>query len=252
MERRIYPILIICVIGVFAACIAVMALTDNEAPAIKIDENGIIQTYADDTPEEDLLKGVSAYDAQEGDVSDSLKIMSVIVINEGENVQITYAAKDSKNNIVQETVKIPYSGNASAGDVVVSADTNKQETTEETTQEETTMEEETTLDPTKVSGGSGEPVTIDQQAVNTSGKPAIELKYTDYTLKVGEAFTTVEALDMVNTTYDDKEAVSNRIVINGLSNVDTKTVGEYLLNYSVSDTEGNKSDIQTLKIHVVE
>lgn len=57
---------------------------------------------------------------------------------------------------------------------------------------------------------------------------------------------------MVNSTLDDKEGVSNRIVINGIGNVNTNRVGEYQLVYSVSDTDGNRSETQTLTLHVIE
>jgi hypothetical protein len=57
---------------------------------------------------------------------------------------------------------------------------------------------------------------------------------------------------MVNATYDDKETVSNRIVINGIANVDVNQAGDYVLNYSVSDTDGNRSEIQALTVHVIE
>lgn len=57
---------------------------------------------------------------------------------------------------------------------------------------------------------------------------------------------------MVNSTLDDKEGVSNRIVINGIGNVNTNRVGEYQLVYSVSDTDGNRSEAQTLTLHVIE
>lgn len=261
--RRIYPILIICVIIVFAACIVVTVLADNDAPVITISENGILQNYTDEIPGEELLNGVTAYDDRDGDVTDSLRIRSIIVINEGEYVKVTYSAKDSKNNIAQESINIPYEGIAVAGDIANLEDiqdgtTRSQdssetgETASKTESESLTVNSETETTSGEASEGSGEPKKIDQAAVNASGVPAIELKYVEYTVKRGTSFGTIEALDMVNTTYDDKEGVSNRIVINGLNTLDTNVAGDYELLYSVSDTEGNKSEVQTLMVHVIE
>lgn len=251
--KKIYFLLVVFVIIVFSGCVISVIISDREAPEITFIEAGMVDQYSDDMETEELLKGVTAYDKQDGDVTDSLSVVNLIVLGNGESIQVTYAAKDTHNNITKKSAKIPYSGTKSF--ISVSSGSEDDSTPESTIPQETTEnQQENAADPETVFtvGGSGEPVKIDQEAVNASGIPQIELKYTDYTIHVGDSFSTVEALDMVNTTYDEKEAVSNRIVINGIGNIDVNTAGDYILSYSVSDTDGNRSEVQKLTLHVIE
>lgn len=252
--KKIYFLLIILVIVIFSGCVVTVILSDREAPEITFSQAGMVEQYSDDMDIDELLKGVTAYDTQDGDVTDSLSIVNLIVLGNGENVQVTYAAKDKHNNVTSKTVKIGYSGSKNFINVSAVENDSTLESTAAESQETTSGEEQNTDAPVDVlqEGGSGDPVKINQEEVNSSGIPQIELKYTDYTIHMGTSFTTVDALDMVNTTYDEKETVSNRIVINGIGNVDVNTKGDYVLSYSVSDTEGNRSDAQKLVLHVIE
>lgn len=251
--KKIYFLLVIMGVIIFSGCVASVVLSDRKAPEITFSTAGMVSEYHDDMGNAVLLDGVTAFDDRDGDVTDSVTIINIIVLENGEYIKVTYAAKDSSNNVAQKSAKIPYSGEKSF--INVSVAENETDTQLETTTEvpETTTEEVTT-EPApdfSVEGGSGNPVKIDQAQVDATGVPQIELKYTDYVIRRGTAFGTVEALDMVNDTYDDSEGVSNRIVINGINSVDTDVVGEYELNYSVSDKQGNRSEVQTLILHVI-
>lgn len=250
--KKIYFLLIVLVIVIFSGCVVSVALADRKAPEITFSEAGMISEYHDDTETDELLAGVTAYDGRDGDVTDSVTVINVIVLNSGEYVKVTYAAKDSHNNVAQKSAKIKYSGTKSFINVSVTEEDSESESQEPDTEQPTTQEETTAPADMTQPGGSGTPVKINQEQVNTTGIPQIELKYTDYVIRVGDSFSTVEALDMVSSTYDDKEGVSNRIVINGVGNVDTSAVGKYVLGYSVSDTEGNRSEVQTLTVHVIQ
>lgn len=250
-SKRIYLLLIVCVIVIFAGCVVTVVLSDNEPPVITIHEEELVECYTDEMDVKELLAGVTAYDEKDGDVTDKISIVNMVVLGDGNQVKVTYAAQDKSNNISKQSILVNYSGTRQFIDVETETDGDKKEK-EETTESETEEENTTEPQPKNQEGGSGEPVKINQDVVNQTGVPQIELKYTDYTIHLGESFSTVEALDMVQTTYDEKEAVSNRIVINGLKNVDTNTLGDYVLNYSVSDTEGNRSEVQVLTLHVIE
>ena len=241
-SKKIYFLLIVLVIIIFSGCVISVVVSDRKAPEITLGEAGMVSEYSDDMDTSELLAGVTAYDDRDGDVTDSVTVLNVLVLDNGEYIKVTYAAKDSHNNVAQKSAKIKYSGSKSFINVSVTEDDSEVQTQETTT---------AGSDPTQP-GGSGTPVKIDQEKVKTTGVPQIELKYTDYVIKAGDSFGTVEALDMVNSTLDDKEGVSNRIVINGIGNVNTNRVGEYQLVYSVSDTDGNRSEAQTLTLHVIE
>lgn len=252
-SKKIYFLLIVLVIIIFSGCVISVVVSDRKAPEITLGEAGMVDQYSDDMDTSELLAGVTAYDDRDGDVTDSVTVLNVLVLDNGEYIKVTYAAKDSHNNVAQKSTKIKYSGSKSFINVSVTEDDSEVQTQETTTEKETVPQETTTAGPDLTQpGGSGTPVKIDQEKVKTTGVPQIELKYTDYVIKAGDSFGTAEALDMVNSTLDDKEGVSNRIVINGIGNVNTNRVGEYQLVYSVSDTDGNRSEAQTLTLHVIE
>ena len=251
--KRVYALLVLLLACIFAGCVLIVIFSDRNAPEIIFSEAGMVSEYTDDMDTEVLLQGVQAYDEEEGDVTDSLTIINIIVLENGEYIKVTYAAKDSQNNVAQKSKKIRYLGDENFINVSVVEGESQRENEVQIPEETTPVTQETT-EPTAdftQPGGSGTPVKINQEQVKTTGIPQIELLYTDYVVKVGETFGTAEGLDMVSQTFDDKDQVSNRIVINGIKNVNTSVEGQYVLEYSVSDTEGNRSEVQTLTLHVV-
>ena len=260
--KKLYFLLIVCVIIIFSGCVINIILTDREPPEITISEAGKVEQFTDDMDVKELLKGVTAYDRHDGDVTDSLSVVNLIVLGDKQYIQVTYAAKDKRNNVSKKSTKINYSGTKDFINISSSEDDSTIDNNDDTTSPEPSSNEEDTTDepeqqttepeaPVK-EGGSGTPTKIDKEAVDASGIPQIELKYTDYTIHQGEDFTTANALNMVYDTYDDSEDISNRIVINGLEEIDVNTVGDYVLSYAVSDTKGNKSEQQKLTLHVIE
>lgn len=260
--KKLYFLLVVCVIIIFSGCVINIILTDKEPPEITISEAGKVEQFTDDMDVRELLKGVTAYDQHDGDVTDSLSVINIIVLGDKQYIQVTYAAKDKRNNVTQKSTKISYSGtkdfiniSSAEDDSTIGEDNNTKSSEPSSSDEDITTEPEPqTTEPEApvTEGGSGTPVKIDKAAVDASGIPQIELKYTDYTIHQGEDFTTANALNIVSDTYDDSEDISNRIVINGLEEIDVNTVGDYVLGYSVSDTKGNKSEIQKLTLHVIE
>lgn len=264
--KKLYFLLVVCVIIIFSGCVISTILTDREPPEIIISEAGMVDQFTDDMDVKELLKGVTAYDEHDGDVTASLSIVNLIVINDRQSIQVTYAASDKRNNMAQKSTKISYSGTRNFINISLAEEDSTKDSTpagsdvDPTTEPQPPEPSGNTEDPTTepppsdptVEGGSGTPVKIDKGAVDATGIPQIELKYTDYTLHKGQSFTTANALNMVNDTYDDSEDVSNRIVINGLEEIDTDTVGDYELEYLVSDKKGNRSEARKLTLHVIE
>ena len=104
----------ICLIGILL-CIGLLlgyhALdrirTDNEKPEIRI---------AEETPEvsvlasnQDLLQGISAWDDQDGDVTDSLVVESLVLTDSEGTVSVTYAAFDRSGNVAKATRNMHFS-----------------------------------------------------------------------------------------------------------------------------------------------
>lgn len=88
----------ICMIDavLLAGCIFLVIRRDRTVPVISFEEKEVF--YEEGMEESLLLEGVSAYDEQDGDVSDSLLIEKIYETSDG-TIIVTYAAVDSSNNV---------------------------------------------------------------------------------------------------------------------------------------------------------
>lgn len=73
--------------------------TDDMGPAITID--GTELTLSVNDPQEAYLRGVSAYDDQDGDVSSQIVVESCYGITDDNLVTVTYAAFDRAGNVTK-------------------------------------------------------------------------------------------------------------------------------------------------------
>lgn len=78
---------------------------DTEGPEISCKEDTVTASIA--AADKDLLKGVSAVDAKDGDVSDSLIIESIQIV-EGNECTVNYAAFDHSNNVSKYSRTLVY------------------------------------------------------------------------------------------------------------------------------------------------
>lgn len=81
--------------------------TDTEAPAIIMDTPEIELSIHD--PESELLRGVSALDNVDGDVTNSVLVESLYGITEDGRATVTYAAFDSAGNVTKAERQVVYS-----------------------------------------------------------------------------------------------------------------------------------------------
>lgn len=73
---------------------------DKTAPTITLPETAVV--YDKGMTSEELLEGATAYDLEDGDVTDSLLVEKVSGTADG-RVIITYAAVDSANHVTQKS-----------------------------------------------------------------------------------------------------------------------------------------------------
>ena len=73
---------------------------DRTAPVITVPENGFV--YEQDMTEKELLDGVTAYDAEDGDVTAAVFVEKISETADG-RVIITYAAADSADNVSESS-----------------------------------------------------------------------------------------------------------------------------------------------------
>ncbi len=80
--------------------------TDTTIPVITIEEDMLEVGF--DADDEDLLKGVTAYDEKDKDITDKIIIESVSKFIEDGVCRVTYAVCDNDNNVASATRKIRY------------------------------------------------------------------------------------------------------------------------------------------------
>ena len=80
---------------------------DKIPPVISFSEADAL-TYEEGMTDEELLRGISAYDDVDGDVSDSLKVEFAAVDPEDGTVTVTYAARDKSNNVAKASQILKY------------------------------------------------------------------------------------------------------------------------------------------------
>lgn len=236
MEDKIRAVVAaVVVLGLGVICICLNTVSDNKGPVIRIDESKEL-TFQEGEDESILLQGVTATDTRDGDVTDSVRVDTIIV--DGDVIKVKYAAKDSKNNITisEKYREIKYISLGIEEDIV---------------DEQDDLEENV---PENGENNSSEGVTdivveeIDKEAANKSGMPVILLTQKEVTINKGETFSDMAALAYVKETYDNSGDVSRRIRISG--NEQELTEGDYEISFTVSDIDGNVSEPAILILHV--
>lgn len=230
-------------------CIMAVASVDKEGPKIEFDKNEHL-TYVEGQDDKVLLAGVKAVDAKDGDVTDTLFVAGKIELAGGQNIKITYAAKDKKNNVTKTeriVSYVPTDGSSTDTEGQTGENQEGQEAQGETTAGEGSSETEATEEQETTTAGSNSSATgeIDKAAADADGIPVIKLTATEGTIKAGQSF---DAISYVRETYDNSGDVSRRIRVTG--DYDTKTPGDYHLEYVVSDTDGNVSQPAAFTLHV--
>ena len=151
MSKKFWTVILgfICVVGV-AASVFVFTRKDKVGPEIFIDGNDAV--YYEGVEPEDLIRGVTAVDEVDGDVSDSIMVEAVYPSKEDQTAKVIYAALDRSNNVSKQQWTIPWGTEEDAKSKETEKQTEQQiekqtkavmgETEEETTEE---SEEESPL-----------------------------------------------------------------------------------------------------------
>jgi hypothetical protein len=266
MKRKVVTITAFTVIVcLFLFCITLYLLEDKEAPVIEILDDSVV--YQGDQNAGVLLTGVKAIDKQEGDVTASLVIESIHELATGDKVSVIYAARDSKNNVVKKERILEYVKVDVVGANVLteeeqdglSSNINSEVTNEENNNTNLETQGETSLD--GVTGDleseqdteETEADVIDNEDINqddntplvSTGDPLIKLNTYEVTIAAGGYFN---PMNYIEDAVDDVDDAWRRIRIVG--EYHTSTPGEYTLEYYVVDSDGNQSNVETLRLVV--
>ena len=251
---RIIKILLVLVFAVTAVFYTVNdlrnALSKNdEGPVLTCGDQTLSVSVSDGRAA--LLEGITAEDAQDGDLTDRILISGISNIIGNNNARVTYVVFDSDDNMARVTRNIRYadytpprfsldtalcysaSENISLLDRLHAADAIDGDITRSIRVSYTNETEDSricTID-TQVTNSMGHTVTLTLPVViyeNSDPRPIIEL---DTYLVYLEQGSELEARDFIsNVSYNGNALRSASVKISG--EVDTATPGTYMLTYS--------------------
>ncbi|SDB09939.1 DUF5011 domain-containing protein [Butyrivibrio sp. INlla16] len=97
-------------------------MTDRIQPEMRFSSYEL--TYDENTKEADLLNGVAAYDAVDGDITDRIVVEKTILNEEQETAVVYYAVSDKSGNVTKQSRVFPANIDSikSNGNVLFSSD----------------------------------------------------------------------------------------------------------------------------------
>lgn len=216
----------------------VYAGQDHSAPEIKVEKESI--SYTEGESYENLMKGVTAKDNINGDLTDEVFVDKIVPTEKGKAI-VYYGVLDKHNNVGTARRKISYT----ASETDESEEMQKEEAVEEdmkdadtsTTDEEEAEESEALEDKEE-----------DEELKPDGKKPAMALTSEEMTIKKGTSFDVLSVVKGVVDDKDDKNTLYQHIHADG--KYDTKKKGTYSIRYYVSDSDGNTSEPHTFTLKV--
>lgn len=102
MKKVLLIILLLFTVILLGLVVYTQSIKDNEAPVIAFEDKEIM--YNSEEGQNILLDDVSAYDAVDGDVTNTLIVESIVPLSENTTyVRVTYAAKDKSKNVATKS-----------------------------------------------------------------------------------------------------------------------------------------------------
>lgn len=235
MKNKIVWILSILCIAAAAFSIFVLQGEDRNEPEIQFTEE---IAYSPDMTEEDLLKGVTATDPEDGDISDRVVVESIVQSNGKDYVKVYYAVVDNSGNGVRTGREVPYADGADRTET-----SQPEESAEETVNAEEEAEE-TTAEPAEETAAEETPAeetpAPETEAAPAAEAPVLTMKTDQATLARGTAFVYQEYVESITDNKDAQNDLFRELVINGT--YDINTPGTYPLIFYTQDSDGNASN----------
>lgn len=240
---------------------------DRTAPEIKVDQNEKI-AYTEGEDYGKLLKGVTAQDDKDGDLTSEVFVEKVVPVSKKKAV-VYYGVTDKAKNVGTASQEVIYQ-EIEDGDVAeeTAENTASEDVSEDTTQKtdeksakktkkkskkakskktaEDKKAEETTQD-----AAAAEQQSADQQSgtLQPNGtRPAMKLAEEAKTIARGTSFNALNEVTDAVDDKDDRDTLFRGLHIDGNYNVNQ--AGTYTLQYYVQDSDGNTSDPITFTLTV--
>jgi len=211
--------------------------TDMVPPVITLPEEEAV--YEEGMDKVELLKGVSAVDDVDGDVSDSLLVESVIPMDDEQTATVIYYAKDRSNNVTKATRIVKY------------RPTDMEEWMVEETEKETEKEQETETGAVFESRQESEEEPSTEKETLKGEAPVLELSVKEVRVPKGSRFEPLAYVKDIRDNKDDRNHLFGQIHIDS-NTVNTSVPGTYEVVFSVTDSDNYSSEQEVLKVIVEE
>lgn len=219
-------IALVSVLGLFCGgmLIFLKISEDNVAPKITYNNNEKIE-YVKGDSYTTILNGVEAKDNKDGDVADALIVEGIYPNGDCETATVIYVARDKSNNIAKARRIVSYLREKKPDSTPLSEIGPVEEM--EIKKDESNLEEEKL----------------------PASNPHIVLKEKEVKIKAGEELNRISLVESITDDKDEQNLLWRSINIRG-DGFDRNTAGVYEQIYYVVDSDGNKSNEETLKIIV--
>ena len=287
LEKKFVILFAVINLAAFIGLFIWYVKADREPPVITVKEEIV---YTKETNNEDILECASAWDEQDGDVSESLVIEKIIPNEELKTALVSCGALDKSGNITKHSFRIPCDisvfsneegkvfelavGEAvnmlgdTVGEAEAESDTTGTETEEETT--EAASEEETTEEESAEIGleEDAEEDAEEQEAAETadegeqsqqeqSVRPNPEqadtkpvLVFSAPEVKTSPGYNPAW-VTVIAQLKDDTDSYEQLLkTLKIAGDFDNKTPGSYDVSVTVTDSEGNESAPRAMRIIV--
>ena len=232
-QEKLVAVLIAGCLILGGAALVVRGSQDRQAPVIKVKKADL--TYQEGKGYGELLKGVSAEDNRDGDLTDEVFVDRVVQIKDGKAI-VYYGVMDKAKNVgtAKRTVNYVEDG---------TAQTDVHPKTEDTAAENA----EQTQDASAAQNDSAK-ANENNDLTPVGEAPVIALTTDQVTIAAGTEFDLMSVVKGVADGSDDADSLSTRMCVDG--QYDVNTPGSYLLHYYVIDADGNTSEVKTLTLNV--
>lgn len=232
MKNKITLALAIAAAVLLVLSAGLYLLDDRKAPVINVVDSDIVYEEGMDTSE--LLKGVSAIDNVDGNVTDQVRIIDIVVLEGGNRAQVTYAVYDNSYNLAKYNRIVTY----------VAAEDQEEPVVNVIPQGPSEAEPDTSEGDQNQLTGEG----YEDLPLVSTGSPVIKLSTHEVRMAVGGAFNPMSYIEEIVDDEDTRSDLFRRVRLEGAYNVNT--VGNYELSYYCLDSDGNESNVVKLMLHV--
>lgn len=236
MRRIVTIILSMACVFMCILCIIVAMVIDDTPPVITVSTGEM--TYEEGGNAQELLVGIRAEDEKDGDISESVRIYNISVMDNGLKALVTYAVYDSSYNLGKATKVVNY----------VAKSDEKKENAQDDGEKLEDEEKEPSMEQNMTEATTETPEGYEDLPLVSAGDPVIRLNTHEVHIEVGGDFYSMDYVEDAIDDVDSREYLYRNMFLDG--EYDTDTEGEYEISYYCVDSNGNVSNFAKLKLIV--